>query len=879
MKKLSPIAASEWIVLALWLLILSTPGMGQKAQTDSTPRQSYEGDRCKNSGVEMACSSDDKPSSSATAEQRLRPLTVSPSPELPDAPQAQPNLISAAAQHNSAQTESAGFGSGQRGSATGDPMPPLGESVFAVQVNGNLLEDFAHLYRDPQGRWYAPADLLEEARLLKPTGQPIRVGEEEYYPLDVYSGVTYRFDAAQQLLDITVPASNFQTQIIQVFKRIPALATASDPGFFLNNDLQVSGANTQVLVSGEEEIGFFSKLGVLTSQFAARDLTHHWAATRLQTLFFRDFPKRMTTLGVGDNYSASFSNWAEAVNYAGIRWARNFTTQPAFMPFALPSIAGSAAQPSMVSLYVNNLRMLQLPVDEGPFTISDIPALSAEGNIQMVVTDLLGRKQVVSMPYISMQQLMRVGVSQYTFESGVQRRNYGQESNGYSGWFAAGTYRHGFTNTFTLGLRGEALLASQTGGIGFDKGFLHLGVISGGIAASHDKDGQSAGLTYAQLQHSGRSFGISLYAQAAQENFRQLGLWSTQKPTRFLGQAQVSQALGRWVTVAAGYMHQDKPSNAFYNAQGKRVQRFNTITPTLSIRLPLGATLTISGNYTPEFHQRASAIATLIIPLKKQRMAIVSTGYQAGGTTPLVDYEQGLPAGTGLGYRLQSSSSNNLENPLENAQVSYQNDHGTYQLEVSRLRGQPTNWMLNYMGSAVLLHGDLLLSRQVTDGFAVVDTNGVRGLKVMANNSYVATTDRRGLAMVPSLPAYNRNIISLDESSLPLNVDVDLSDKIVVPMALSGLLVKFNSQQVQGAVLALVTEDGKELPLGAEVTVNEDKEVYEVALHGEAFIPEIQFPAAVRVHWDGLTCQATVAPPKSNEPLPQIGPIHCRRVQ
>jgi outer membrane usher protein len=133
--------------------------------------------------------------------------------------------------------------------------------------------------------------------------------------------------------------------------------------------------------------------------------------------------------------------------------------------------------------------------------------------------------------------------------------------------------------------------------------------------------------------------------------------------------------------------------------------------------------------------------------------------------------------------------------------------------------------------------------------------------------------------MVPSLPAYNRNLISLDESSLPLNVDVDLSDKIVVPMALSGLLVKFNSQQVQGAVLALVTEDGKELPLGAEVTVNEDKEVYEVALHGEAFIPEIQFPAAVRVHWDGLTCQATVAPPKSNEPLPQIGPIHCRRVQ
>jgi outer membrane usher protein len=705
------------------------------------------------------------------------------------------------------------------------------------------------------------------------------VGEEEFYPLDVYSGVSYRFDAAKQLLVIIISAENFQTLNIQASKRIPAEAAASDPGFFLNNDLQVSGADTQVQVSGEEELGFFSKLGVLTSQFIARDLTHHWAATRLQTLFFRDFPKRMVTLGVGDNYSASFATWAETVNYAGIRWASNFTTQPAFLPFALPSIAGSAAQPSMVNLYVNNLRMLQQPVEEGPFTISDIPVMSAEGNIRMVVTDMLGRQQVVSMPYISTQQLLRVGVSQYAYESGVQRRNFGQESNGYGGWFAAGTYRHGFTNNFTLGLRGEALLDSQTGGIGFDSGFLRLGVVSGGIAVSHDKAGQSGGLAYAQVQHSGRSFGFSLYAQAAQENFRQLGLLPNQKPTNFLGQAQGSYMVGKWVSVGAGYMHQEKPGNAVFDFYSHPVQRFNTVTPSMTIRLPHGATLMVSGNYTPEFHQRASGIAMLIIPLKKQRMAMASTGTQTGGTTPSVEYDQQVPLGTGWGYRLRASSTNNLENPLEDAQVRYQNDHGTYQLEVSQQRGSPTTWNFNYTGGLALLHSDLLLSRQVTDGFAVVDTNGVRGLKVMANNNYVATTDRRGLAMVPSLPAYNRNLISLDESSLPLNVDVDLSDKIVVPMARSGLLVKFKSQQVQGAVLALVTEEGKELPLGAEVSVNDDKVVYEVALHGEAYIPEIQFPAAVRVHWDGVTCQATVAPPKSNEPLPRIGPIPCRRMQ
>jgi outer membrane usher protein len=740
------------------------------------------------------------------------------------------------------------------------------------------MGDFVHLYCDPEGRWYATADMLKQARLLRPLGQPFRIKGGEFYPMDSYRDVTYRFDATQQLLSIIVPATNFQSQMFQASKRIAAPAMTSSPGLFMNHDFQITGSNTQVQVGGEEEFGFFSKLGVLTSQFAARDLTSHWAATRLQTEFFRDFPSRMATLGLGDHYSATFASWTQTVNYAGVRWASNFTTQPAFLPFALPAIAGRAAQPSTVDLYVNNLKTMQQPVDEGPFTISDIPVMSAEGNIQMVVTDMLGRQQIVSLPYISTRQLLRARVSEYTFESGVQRRNFGLESNGYGGWFGAGTYRRGLTNTFTLGLRGEALLDSQTGGIGFDAGFLHLGVVSGGIAASHDKSGQSGGLAYAQVQRNARAFGFSLYAQAAQEHFRQLGLLPGQQPTQFLGQAQASYALGRWVTVAAGYMHQEKPTYAVNDAHGKPVPRFNTVTPSLNIRLPHGAELSVSGNYTPEFHQKASAMISLIIPLKKRRMVTASTGYQAGGTNPAVDYSQTLPPGTGWGYRLRTSSSDNLKKPRIDAGVSYQNDLGLYQLEASQQWGQQVNWLFNYTGSAALLHGDALLSRQLTDGFAVVDANGAPGVKVLANNSFVATTDRRGLAIVPSLPSYNRNLISLDQNSVPLDVDVDLSERIVVPMARSGLLVKFKAEPVQGALLALVAEDGKELPVGAEVSVIGDKEVYEVALHGEAFIPVLQFPADIHVHWDGVKCQATVAKPESKDPLPRIGPITCRRI-
>jgi outer membrane usher protein len=228
---------------------------------------------------------------------------------------------------------------------------------------------------------------------------------------------------------------------------------------------------------------------------------------------------------------------------------------------------------------------------------------------------------VVSLPYISTRQLLRTGVSEYTYESGVQRHNFGTSSNSYGTWFASGTYRHGLSNTFTLGLRGEALLDSQTFGVGFDGGLLRVGVISGGIAVSHDKEGHVAGLAYAQVQHSARSINFSLYAQAAQENFRQLGLLPTQRPTQFLGQAQIGYMFGKWISVSAGAMHQEKPSN----------------------------------------------------------------------------------------------------------------------LEAAQQKSSPTTWSFNYTGGAVLLHRDALLSRSLTDGFAVVDTNGAPGVKVLANNNYGAS--------------------------------------------------------------------------------------------------------------------------------------------
>jgi len=88
--------------------------------------------------------------------------------------------------------------------------------------------------------------------------------------------------------------------------------------------------------------------------------------------------------------------------------------------------------------------------------------------------------------------------------------------------------------------------------------------------------------------------------------------------------------------------------------------------------------------------------------------------------------------------------------------------------------------------------------------------------------------------------------------------------------------VKFSAAKVQGALLILTTEDGKLLPLGAEVVPIGGIQSDQVALHGEVFLQEIELPGRVRATWTDHQCEADVPAVSGNEPLPRIGPIVCK---
>ena len=60
------------------------------------------------------------------------------------------------------------------------------------------------------------------------------------------------------------------------------------------------------------------------------------------------------------------------------------------------------------------------------------------------------------------------------------------------------------------------------------------------------------------------------------------------------------------------------------------------------------------------------------------------------------------------------------------------------------------------------------------------------------------------------------------------------------------------------------------------VRVNANPAAYEVELRGEVFVIDINYPAMVHAEWEGGKCEARIARPPANTPVPKIGPLTCK---
>jgi outer membrane usher protein len=748
-------------------------------------------------------------------------------------------------------TGSLGLSSGSAGSP--------GETLLQVVVNGESIGEVWPVHQAAASRFYVPESFFTAARLKLPATPPNRTsGGNSFAVCDIPDSQCI-LDAAQQTLRITVPGTAFVGTLLNGMQRAAEAPDVSRTGAFLNHDIQVSGGQGRsTSVSGIIEAGFFGPLGVFTTEFLAHDLVSSVHATRLNTQFSRDFPDRRETLAVGDSLSAS-APWARQVYYGGICFASKLPTQPEFVPQALPSLSGMAVAPSVVDIYADNVKQLSTSVPQGPFAVNNIPVLSGQGTISMVVTDLLGRQQIITQSYSTSILTLRKGVQQFTYEGGAIRNNYGFSSSSYRGLFADATVRRGVTDSITVNARTEVHPRGETAGAGADFR-LPFAIVGGGVAGSMS-DGRAGTLAYAEISRSSRAFGVSAQYQWATSSFTQLGLAPLEKPVVRQVQGSLSRSLTRRLNLGGGYLQRD----------GRTTPDVRAISGSLSASTGRGV-LTVSANRSLLSDRTLMFSVTMVLPIGRKSSVTVSAVREGNGTSGTLGYSKQLGSETGYGYRVQAGTSTDRAQ----AEFSYQNDEGVAQVELDNTGGA-TAWRASQNGGLVFMDGHLLASRWLNDSFAVVEMPNGDGIEVSANNQPVTRMGSNGVALVPWLAAYEQNSIQVDGDALPMDIAVDQTRQTVVPMPRSGVLVKFVPTRTGGAVVRLVTADGQPVPGGASLTVEGGTEAFLVALRGEVYIPTLRFPARLTVQWDEHLCVAKV-PNDASSVLPRIGPLLCEAV-
>jgi outer membrane usher protein len=736
--------------------------------------------------------------------------------------------------------------------------PIAAPEVVAVTVNGTEVADFASVLRTKDGKIFIAKQLLPVVRLSMSSAEVLHIGEDEYCRIDDLPDTHVAFDDATQTLRIVAIGSAFNGTTANVSGQQRRNVQAPPLGGYLNYDFTYSKSADYYNFGALLDANVF---GVAGGEFEYREIYRQTIGInslyRLDTKYVKDFPDSITTLTLGDSTTVS-SNWSNQVYFGGIQYDTNFSIRPDLIPTPLPTLSGVAQAPSTVNIYVDSVLRASTSVNSGPFALSNVPVFTGQGNVQMVVQDALGRQQVISQPFISTPLMLREGTDAKSVEAGMQRENYGLANSRYADGFVSGTYRYGFKYV-TAETHAEATAQNQDIGVGSTIPLFNFVVLTTSLAGSSSQYG-SGGLAQVQLSHQSQRFGISVSDTVTTKNYWQLGYGSNNRPASHEFLAQGSMSLGFHTSFSLSYL----------NDANRDLPNIKAVATGLTFDMRQYGSLSLSISKELSNIRTLTAGALWVIPYGRQSVATSQINFIAHDTTANFEVAKTPDLEGGWGYRARTTVINDASQDIG---VTYLSKLGQIQLDANHVATQ-FNEQVEATGGIAVLGGIVRPTRWVDSSFAMVEVPLKQTVDVYSNNRVIGHTDGGGIAVLPNLVAYEENNIRLDDTAIPLDVALDLSERMVTPPQKGGYLIKFEAKKVTGATIILVDEHNQPLPAGAVVHA-EGQASEQVARNGEVFMPDIVLPATVTATWNARRCTAKALAPALPIVLPTVGPFVC----
>ena len=763
------------------------------------------------------------------------------------------------------------FAAGKQPGQSSDARLPAGELLVDLTVNGVPQPDVVTIEVLEDGTIAVPLEVWHATRLK--AGDTIRLRDgRDAVRLGTVPGVTFRLDAARLLLALDAPASAFEASQIDARPRSGSLLARTGTGAYIDYDLNVTAIDDGTITwGGSARAVLFSPAGTLVSGTVLRGANRgpgpRVEAIRTETWFQRDLPGRRESLVVGDAISGA-SAWSRQVRFGGIRIARNFALAPDLITYPLPALTGSAALPSTVDVLVSGQSVQRgIPVAPGPFALRNVPTITGDGRVNLIVRDLAGIETVITRDFYLSPSLLAVGLSDYSFEAGALRRRFGEANFSYGPAFLAGSWRQGIAPSLTVGGRVELQGARQAAGVEVDATVASLAAVRGAVGwawtAEDDFGPRRLGGRYlVGVDRQTASYGLFAQAEWQDNGFTPFGRIGPERLMRSRIQAGANARFGPALNLGVRYVDQ-----RWRDGEENRL-----IAATASLRLP--GRFTASAYATDRLDRTRGwsvgiSLTRSFSGLTTARLA--ADRDQDGNWSETLSARRSPPLGPGLGWQMEARDG--ADRSLRGGVVANA-DFGQFTAE-GYVDDHSSALRFGARGSIGWLADTAFAAREIGDrAFAVVQLEGLDGVSVRRSNQPVATTGKRGLAVVTGLLPYQTNRIAVDPGQLPLDVTIGDTGTEVVPYARTGLVVKFPVHRSRNALAVLLQGQSTPVPLGARATLDGGAE-FIVGRGGEVYLSDLGAENVLDVRWEGHACRVRLPALPVGEAEPRLAPVLC----
>ncbi len=627
----------------------------------------------------------------------------------------------------------------------------------------------------------------------------------------------------------------------------------------------------------------------------------------IDTYVQRDLPSLRSLLTIGDSYTdgAVFDSYG----IRGVQLATDDRMLPQSLQGYAPVIRGTASTNAKVTVRQNGVQIYQTTVAPGPFAITDLYPTGYGGSLDVTVTEADGRVTTFTVPYASVAQLLRPGITRYDIAVGELH----DASIKSKPAVVQATLQHGFSNLLTgyAGIVGSQGYAAVLVGAAIDTRYgalaLDLTHAQASIPGYSTQSGQSMRITYSKIIPStqttlsvaayrystGGFLSLDQAAQARDYAREGINAFDYVPPSAVPTIDGVPEQTVLTPAQQAALTGSAFTTNPILASTGVQRQRNNF---TLSLSQNLGQNAgSIYANATASDYWNRSGTNTQFQVGYNNRFHRVSYGISATrAVDPLGHYDNqyfvnfSLPLGdsphaptftmnlthdesTGsqeqamvngafgsdgqFNYGASATHSSEGGNNSGSVNAGYRSPYAVFNASYGDGSGY-SQASFGVNGSIVAHPGGITLGQPIGDTVGIIYVPGAAGARV--NSSSGARIDRFGYAVVPYLTPYNLNTIQIDPKGLPLDVQLDSTSAQVAPYAGAVVMLKFKTENGRTIIVRAHLENGQSLPFGAEVFNAKGVSLGVVGQAGQILLRGVDQAGQVTARWqdDSGTAQS-----------------------